>query len=308
MSARIKGVLSPVVTPFNADLSPDAERLIQHCRWLLSHGVGLAVFGTTGEANSLSVGERIDLLSGIVEAGIDPARMMPGTGTCALPDAVRLTAHAVKLGCAGALMLPPFYYKAISDEGLYGSFAEIIERVGDARLRVYLYHIPEVAGVGISLGLIERLLRAYPGAIAGLKDSSGDWAHTKRVIDAFGATGFDVFTGSEVFLLANLRSGGAGCITATANVNPGAIQGLFHAWRSAEADRMQERLNELRLAFQKAPMIAGLKQAIAHYRGDPGWARVRPPLSPLRADEAARLLEDLEQQGFAMGSPEALSA
>src|SRR5262249_20209847 len=138
---RITGVLSPVVTPFRADLSPDPERFIRQCRWLLSQNVGLAVFGTNSEANSLSVVERIELLDRLIAAGIDPSRMMPGTGCCALTDSVRLTAHAVKLGCAGALMLPPFYYKGLSDEGLYRSFAEVIERVGEARLRVYLYHI-----------------------------------------------------------------------------------------------------------------------------------------------------------------------
>src|SRR5207253_831207 len=132
---RIKGVLSPVVTPFKPDLSPDPERFVRQCRWLLSQNVGLAVFGTNSEANSLSVDEKIELLDRLVGAGIDPSRMMPGTGHCALPDSVRMTAHAVKLGCAGVLMLPPFYYKGVSDDGLYRSFAEIIERVGQARRR-----------------------------------------------------------------------------------------------------------------------------------------------------------------------------
>src|SRR5512134_1499201 len=175
---RIRGILSPVVTPFKADLGPDPERFIRHCRWLLSQNVGLAVFGTNSEANSLSADERIELLDRLVGAGLDPARMMPGTGCCALPDTVRLTAHAMKAGCAGVLMLPPFYYKGVSDEGLFRSFAEVIERVGDRRLRVYLYHIPPVAQVPITLGLIERLLKAYPDTVAGIKDSSGDWNNT----------------------------------------------------------------------------------------------------------------------------------
>src|SRR5918912_3663074 len=164
---RITGVLSPVVTPFKRDLSPDPDRFVRQCRWLLSQNVGLAVFGTNSEANSLSVEEKIELLDRLVGAGLDPARMMPGTGCCALPDSVRLTAHAVKLGCGGVLMLPPFYYKGVSDEGLYRNFAEIIERVGEARLRVYLYHIPPVAQVPITLGLVERLLKAYPTQTAG---------------------------------------------------------------------------------------------------------------------------------------------
>jgi 4-hydroxy-tetrahydrodipicolinate synthase len=163
---RIKGVLSPVVTPFNEDLSPDAERFIRHCKWLVSQRVGLAVFGTNSEANSLSANERIALLEALVNAGVDPKRMMPGTGCCALSDSVRLSEHAVKLGVAGVLMLPPFYYKGVSDEGLYRNFSEVVQRVGDSRLRIYLYHIPPVSQVPITLGLIERLLKAYPGTIA----------------------------------------------------------------------------------------------------------------------------------------------
>jgi 4-hydroxy-tetrahydrodipicolinate synthase len=218
--ARIQGVLSPVVTPFRSDLSPDAERFVRHCRWLLSQNVGLAAFGTNSEANSLSADERIELLDHLVAAGLDTSRMMPGTGCCALPETVRLTAHALKVGCAGVLMLPPFYYKGVSDDGLFRSFAEVIERVGDRRLRVYLYHIPPVAQVPITLGLIERLLKAYPDSVAGIKDSSGDWGNTKAVLDAFAASGFDVFPGSETFLLASMRAGAVGCISATANIIP----------------------------------------------------------------------------------------
>ena len=183
MTQRITGVLSPVVTPFKADYSPDTERFVRQCKWLVANNVGLAVFGTNSEANSLAAGERMDLLEKLVAAGVDPARMMPGTGCCALTDSVRLTAHAVKLGCAGALMLPPFYYKGVSDEGLYRNYAEIVERVGDARLQIYLYHIPQVSQVPISLKLIERLLKAYPKNIAGTKDSSGDWSNTKATLD-----------------------------------------------------------------------------------------------------------------------------
>ena len=156
---RIAGVLSPVVTPFTADLAPDTERFVRQCRCLLSQNVGLAVFGTNSEANSLSVEEKIELLDRLVAAGLDPARMMPGTGHCALPDSVRLTAHAAKAGCGGVLMLPPFYYKGVSDKGLFRSFAEVIERVGDPRLRIYVYHIPPVSQVPITLALIERLLK-----------------------------------------------------------------------------------------------------------------------------------------------------
>src|SRR5882724_6165197 len=233
MSQRIRGVLAPVVTPFKVDFSPDRERFIRHCQWLLSQNCGLAPFGTTSEANSMSTDERISLLEVLIAAGIDPSRMMPGTGCCSIVDTVELTAHAVKHGCAGVLMLPPFYYKDVSEEGLYRYFSEVVQRVGDARLRIYLYHIPPVAIVGITPKLVERLLKVYPNAIAGMKDSSGDWNNTKTFLEAFagsarpGRAGFDVFVGSESFLLANMRNGGAGTISATANVNPAAIHELY---------------------------------------------------------------------------------
>ena len=297
---RISGVLSPVVTPFGADLAPDPERFVRQCRWLLSQNVGLAVFGTNSEANSLSVEERIELLDRLIEGGIDPARMMPGTGCCALPDSVRLTAHAVKLGCAGVLMLPPFYYKGLSDEGLFRSFSEVIERVGDSRLRVYVYHIPPVAQVPITLGLVERLLKAYPTQVAGMKDSSGDWNNTKAFLEAFAPSGFDVFAGSETFLLRNMRGGGKGCISATANVNPGPIAHLYDTWKNENADYQQAQLDEIRTIFASFPMIPALKAAVAHYGSDAGWGTVRPPLVALTREQAGSLVTQLDAKRFNM--------
>jgi 4-hydroxy-tetrahydrodipicolinate synthase len=297
---RIAGVLSPVVTPFTRDLAPDPDRFVRHCRWLSAQNVGLAVFGTNSEANSLSIDEKIDLLDRLVGAGLDPARMMPGTGHCALPDSVRMTAHAVKLGCAGVLMLPPFYYKGVSDEGLYRSFAEVIERVGESRLRVYLYHIPPVAQVPITLGLVEKLLKTYPAQVAGMKDSSGDWSNTKAFLDAYATSGFDVFAGSETFLLRNMRQGGKGCISATANVHPGPIARLHETWQAADADAQQARLDEIRGVFQKFPMIPALKAAIAHHGGDAAWGTVRPPLVDLSPEQATALVSELDQKRFTM--------
>ena len=299
-SNRIKGVLSPVVTPFNADLSPDPQRFIRHCQWLLSQNCGLAVFGTNSEANSLSVNERIALLDALLAADVDPARMMPGTGCCALTDTVRLTDHAVKAGCAGVLMLPPFYYKDVSEDGLFRSFAEVIERVGDSRLRIYLYHIPPIAVVGITPKLVERLLKAYPTAIAGMKDSSGDWNNTKKFLDAFATSGFDVFVGSESFLLANMREKGAGCISATANVNPGPIDRLYREWRSSDAQAQQDTMNAIRKATGQYVMIPALKAVIAHYSKDAAWSTVRPPLVPLTKDQAAKVIADLQNLDFEM--------
>jgi 4-hydroxy-tetrahydrodipicolinate synthase len=297
---RIAGVLAPVVTPFKADLSPDADGLAGHCRWLLSQDVSLAVFGTNSEANSMSVDEKIELLDCIISMGIDPSRMMPGTGCCAITDSARLTAHATRLGCAGVLMLPPFYYKGVSDEGLFRNYSEVIQRVGDDRLRIYLYNIPPVSQVPITVALIERLLKAYPDNIAGAKDSSGDWSNTKAYLDNFASNGFDVFPGAETFLLQGLRNGGVGCISATANVNPGPISRLFASWQNDDADEQQARLDVIRKIFASYPMIPALKAAIAHYGRNAAWEKVRPPLVELTSEQNASLIGELDAAGFTM--------
>jgi 4-hydroxy-tetrahydrodipicolinate synthase len=298
---RITGVLSPVVTPFKKDYSPDAERFVRHCKWLLAHGCsGLAIFGTNSEANSMSVEEKIKLLDALVAAGVPAGTLMPGTGHCALTDSISLTKHAVQLGCAGVLMLPPFYYKGVSDEGLYRNFAEVIERVASDRLRLYLYHIPPVSQVGISLALIDRLLGKFPGIVAGVKDSSGDWSNTQAMLDAFAPRGFDVFAGSEVFLLDNMRAGGKGCITATGNVNPGPIDRVYREWRSGEADALQAGITGTRKIVQKVSMIPALKAIIAHFANDPAWRTVRPPLVELARDQEESLIRELKASGFGM--------
>ncbi|MGB8436328.1 MAG: dihydrodipicolinate synthase family protein, partial [Burkholderiales bacterium] len=288
--------------PFTKELAPDVPRFVRHCKWLLAHGCsGLAVFGTNSEANSLSAEERMMLLEELVQSGVPAEKLMPGTGCSALTDSVRLTAHAVKLGCAGALMLPPFYYKGVPDEGLFRNFSEVIERVADERLQVYLYHIPPVAQVPISLGLIERLLKRYPKIVAGIKDSSGDWSNTKAVLDAFGAQGFEVFAGSEVFLLRNMRAGGVGCITAGANVNPHGIDKVYQNWQSANADALQEVIDRVRNVLQsQASMIPALKAAIAHYAADADWMTVRPPLVELTGAQQAAMVKELGGVGFDM--------
>jgi len=305
MSSAPRGVFSPVLTPFDEAGQPSASRFIQHCRWLQQQGVGLAVFGTNSEANSLAVAEKQALLAALLEAGIAPAALLPGTGACALPDAVALTREAVRAGCAGVLVLPPFYYKGVSDEGLFRYYAGLIEAVGDARLRVYLYHIPQVAQVPISLDLIARLLDHYPGVVAGVKDSSGDWANTAAMIERFAARGFGVFSGSETFLLRVLQAGGVGCITATGNVNPAAIVDLYRHWREPDASERQSRLDAIRDIFQRRPMIAAMKAAVAHYSGDACWRNLRTPLVELDQAEARALCAELDAAGFQM--PDATS-
>src|SRR5437588_5181634 len=298
---RIEGVLSPVITPFRKDYSPDEERFARHCRWLLKSGcAGLAVFGTNSEANSMSVAEKRRLLEALVKGGVSPANLMPGTGHCALSDSIELTRAAVELGCAGVLMLPPFYYKGVSDEGLYRNFAEVIERVGDERLQLYLYHIPPVSQVPITLALIARLLAKYPGIVAGVKDSSGDWSNTKAMLERFAQSGFDVFAGSEEFLLANMRHGGKGCITATGNINPGAIDKLYRNWRSPASERLQAAISATRKIVQKQPMIAALKATVAHFGNDPQWKTLRPPPVELNSVQEKDLIGELKANAFSM--------
>ena len=300
MKNRIRGVLAPVVTPFNSDLSPDPRRFVEHCKSLVAQHSGLAVFGTNSEANSLTVVERLRLMDALFDSGIDPAKMIPGTGCCAFGDTVELTKKAVAAGCSGVLMLPPFFYKGVTDEGLFRSYSEIIQRVGDKNLKIYLYHIPPVAQVPITATLIERLLKAYPGIIAGIKDSSGDWRNTEMLLQNFQSAQFDVFCGSEVFLLQTLRGGGAGSITATANVNPAMIHDLFTNWKMDDADQRQEKVTAVRRAFELIPLIPSMKAVIAWKRNDPQWAEVRPPLMSAAKDKVEQLRAKLDELGYEM--------
>jgi 4-hydroxy-tetrahydrodipicolinate synthase len=263
---RIKGVLSPVVTPFKADLSPDKDRFVTHCKWLMSHNCGLAVFGTNSEANSLAADERMTMLDAVVAAGVNTARMMPGTGCSSITETVKLTSHAVRHGCAGVLMLPPFYYKGVSDDGLYRHYSEVVQRVGDA-VKDLLYHIPPVAVVGITPGLVERLPKLTRDAIAGTKDSSGDWNNTKIFLDTFAKR------------LRRVRR--LGIIPARHHEN-GGVDDLryrqrqsaqftaYSEWQNADAEQQQQRPNLVRDTIgKKYVMISALKQTIAIYADDP---------------------------------------
>ncbi len=295
------GVYAAALTPLDDDLAPDCGRLVKHCRWLLDNGCnGLAVLGTTGEANSFSVDERLQILDALAEAGFSGAELIPGTGCCALTDSVRLTRRAVEIGAAGVLMLPPFYIKNVSDDGLFASYAEIIERVGDARLRVYLYHFPQMSAVPLSHGLIERLLKAYPKSVAGIKDSSGDLGNMTAMARNFPA--LRVFSGTERFLAPILKAGGVGCISAGANVLSTPTGRLYDLWRAkadeAEIGRMQEEVTRLRLMLEGFPMIAAMKAMVARHTGDGAWANVRPPLVKLAPAEVAKLLKTTDQAGL----------
>lgn len=277
------GVNAAVLTAMTPDLTPDLDRMAAHARWLLGHGCnGLGILGTTGEANSFGLHERKAILEGLIARGIPAARMMPGTGCASLTDTVELTKHARDAGCPGVLVLPPFYYKGPSDDGLFAYFSEVANRVGGG-VALYLYHFPQQSAVPFSLDLIGRLRQAFPGVFRGVKDSSGDYANMKAMVDAFAADGFEVYSGSDEFVQRILADGGAGCITAASNANCW-WGGIVYAKRTgAEADAAQAVLTATRKAATSVPLIPGLREIIARSTGDDGWRTIRPPHLKLTA-------------------------
>lgn len=296
------GVLVPVLTPFMPAGEPDAGRFVSFCRWLLDQGAdGLAIFGTTSEANSMSGSERMALLDRLIAAGIPAARLMPGTGACSVTEAAALIRHALGHGCGGVLMLPPFYYKGMTDQGVYDFIAAVIDKVGSAALKMYLYHIPPQTMIPFGVELVGRLIKAFPGTVVGLKDSSGDWNNTKALLDAYAADGFGIFPGSEVFLLDGLRHGGVGCITASGNVNVPGIRKVYENWKTPQADQLQADITLVRTTIQKYPMVPALKRIVAHFHGDPDWANVRPPMECLSDAQSTALLADLAKIGYSLG-------
>jgi 4-hydroxy-tetrahydrodipicolinate synthase len=296
-NALYGGINAAVLTPMTADLAPDLDRMAAHCRWLLSNGCnGLGVLGTTGEANSLGFNERIATMEGLVARGIPAAKLMPGTGTPALTDTVLLTRKAAELGCPGALLLPPFYYKNPSDDGLFAYFSEVIQRVG-GDIRLYLYNFPQQSAVPFSFDVVGRLLKAFPGVFKGMKDSSGNWDNTRGYVEHFAKDGFEVYAGDDSLLLANLRAGGAGCITAASNVNCSAGARVYANWNTNAGEQAQLVLTGTRKAVISVPLIPGLKSLVARNTRDPGWTAIRPPHLPLTAAQEAKLFAAFDACG-----------
>lgn len=300
-TSRPHGVWSASLTPLHADLSIDIPTLIEHSRWHLARGChGIALFGTTGEGTSFSVGERKAALEAVIAAGVPAASIMAGSGCAALSDTIELTAHAVKQGCVGVLTLPPFFFKNLGEEGLYRCFSETVERVGDARLRVYLYNIPQLSAVKIGIRVIERLLKAYPTAIAGLKDSSGDWNSTKEYLDAF--PGWGLFTGWDPHLREVVRLGGAGTISGMPNINAAGLRALYDNRLQPEAAALEVSATTLIKTVDAAPPTAGLRAVLAHYSGRESWLRRRPPLERNRDEENA-VVATVRATGFKLPAP-----
>lgn len=286
--SSLRGVWSPMLTPVDESLMPDLKRMAEFGRYLLENGChGLVIFGTTSEATSFSAAERIAVVEGLLDAGLPADKLVIGTGTSSITETAALSAHATAAGVAGVMMLPPFYYKGMSDQGLFNAFAQVIKRVDDDRLKIYLYHIPPVSQVPISLNLLNMLVGEFPDAVVGIKDSSGDWNNQKAILENH--PGFGTFTGSEMFLLNNLRLGGRGTICATANVIPGQIRELYDNWQSADAEQRQASLMWMREVLSGFTVIPALKALVAQRTGDPGWLRVRPPFVSLSEAEQKAL-------------------
>lgn len=292
----IRGVYCASATPLNADLSPDLGAFAAHARTLVADGCdGIALLGTTGEANSFSVTERRSILeAGVMAVGAE--RLMPGTGVNALPETIELTRHALSLGVTRVVMLPPSYYKGVSDEGLFRAYAQVIETIGDNRLRVVLYHIPQVSGVPISHDLIDRLIQAFPQTVVGIKDSAGKIENMAAMIARF--PGFSVLAGADPLLLPLMGMGGAGCITATSNLVADSLATVYrHHANPAKVAAAQARINAFRDLSNSYTQIPAIKAMVAYRHGAALWTRTRPPLVGLSPAELADLKDRLTAIG-----------
>lgn len=293
------GLLSPTLTPVREDLSIDTVRFAEHVNWLLEWGChGVVLFGTTGEAVSFSADERRQALDALIDLGVPAQKLMVGVGTCSITETASLARHALQSGCRDLLMLPPFFYKNPTDEGLIAHFEALVERIGPHEADLHLYHIPPVAGVGFSVDLVGRLRERIP-AIVGIKDSGGDQDNTLALIRAH--KGLAVFCGSEPFLLETVRAGGAGCITATANINAASIRVTYDGWQEPGADERQAALTDFRQRVQAFNPVPAMKALLASEREQPVWRNVRPPFRPLTDDRLEALKQEL--RAGALGIP-----
>ena len=289
------GLVVAVLTPLNADLSCDSGRLTAHCEALLARGcAGIALFGSTGEAPSFTVAERTAVLEVLLAAGLPPARMLVGTGCPALADAEALTRHAVGAGCAGVFAVPPYFFKGVNDDGLVEAYARVIDGVADGRLRLFLYNLPALVGFNVGADVLRRLHMRYPEVVAGIKDSSGDWPNTERLLCV--SPELRVFTGWEPHLAQALALGAACTVSGTANAIPELIASLCNGEASDAVAQQAVDLCEIVAGY---PGIAALKSLMAHFTGEPAWERLRPPLTPLSAAQRRQVVARFAEAGVA---------
>lgn len=290
---RLNGVIAATASPLHDDLTIDHDRLIAHCRWLLEPGRcnGINLLGTTGEATSFSREQRLAAMRAVAAAGLPLDRMMVGTGAAALDDAAVLTAAARDLGFAGALLLPPFYYKGIDAESLIAYVEALISRAGAEGLRLYLYHIPQNTGVPYPIDAVARLRDRHPDTVVGLKDSAGDLAYSRELAKRL--PGFDVFPGSEGSLAEARQSGFAGCVSATTNVTGTLAQTVWRQPDTEEGRRAAAQVVAIREALARYPLVSSVKWALSDMKGDPAFERPHPPLRRLLPEEKSALASAL---------------
>jgi 4-hydroxy-tetrahydrodipicolinate synthase len=284
MSKTLAGVIAAIATPLDENGAPDLKRATDLARHLLDNGCdGLNVLGSTGEATSFSLDERKAVMSAYKKNGVPMNRLMVGTGAASVSDAVALTRHAAELGFAGALVVPPFYYKPVPDDGLVAYIDALVKATAEQKLPIYLYHYPALSGLPWHVDLIKRLRESFPSRIAGLKDSSGDMAFARSA--AAIAADFAVFPSTEACLLDARRGDFAGCISATANLNSDLCARAFKDGDQTALDAAVA----IRKLFEGRPLVPGVKTLLSHIHGDPALARVRPPLAAISAADRAAI-------------------
>tara|TARA_B100001057_G_scaffold411859_1_gene427684 strand:- start:602 stop:1498 length:897 start_codon:yes stop_codon:yes gene_type:complete len=295
----IDGLISPILTPFDDNLNLNQEMYNVLAGDLLSAGCsGLAPFGTTGEALSIGNQERMNALESLINSGIPPSKLIPGTGLCNFPDTVKLSLHAIELGCHGVMTLPAFYYKNVTDQGLFEYFKRLIDSINHPDLKIYLYHIPQSSGVGLSIDLVKKLKISYPDIIMGIKDSSGNWANTEKLLQI---KDLAVYPGAELPLIETIKLGGPGCISATANFNSQNIAKVISlcnekSW--GEAEILHEDVKKVRYLFQDYSAIPAQKAMLAIKYNDIRWKNIRPPLNQISQVEETQLMAELQNLGF----------
>ena len=295
----IKGLISPILSPFDDNLNFNQEMYNELAKDLLSTGCsGLAPFGTTGEALSVSNDERMQALENLIKSGISPNKLIPGTGLCNFPDTVKISRHAIELGCKGVMTLPAFYFKDITDEGLFQYYERLIDEINHPNLKIYLYHIPQVSGVGLSIPLVKKLRSTYPDVIVGIKDSSGVWENTEQLLSI---DGLIVYPGAELPVIDAIKLGGPGCISATANFNPtniAKVVELSHDGKWDQAEEAHKDVKEVRYLFQDYSAIPAQKAMLAIKYKDDRWKNIRPPLVQISEQRSSELADKLKNHGF----------
>ncbi|MDP6887371.1 MAG: dihydrodipicolinate synthase family protein [SAR324 cluster bacterium] len=299
MTTLFSGIYTASLTPLTSSYEPNLPALVSHVEQLFESGSdGVAILGSTGEANSLTIEQRLDIIS-YCGRTLAPERLMMGTGSCALQDAIRLTQASIEAGVFSVLVIPPFYYKPQSDESVIRYYSELISSVDDSRLRIIFYNFPKLSGYNFSTEILQEFKERFGDIAAGIKDSSGNWENMLSITK--NVPNFMVYSGTETLLLNILREGGAGCITASANLLAPECQLVYQAWRNDQqntAEQVQKELNVLRKALESYQFVSELKGLMAEHTGSEHWQEMLPPFIPLLPSQVRELSEKINDLGL----------